>query len=74
MKKFEIITGNINHIMAEMPFYFNEDNSDVTVEPFRDGCVEVTVVFGTGKGWDTLTSTFNEAVKDSFDPWDYLVF
>lgn len=55
-------------VASVLPFFFNEENSDITVEPFIDGEISVTCEFGSGKGWDTLGQSIKEAVAIS-DDW-----
>lgn len=53
-------------VLASLPFFFNEDNSNIAVSAFIDGDVELSIEFGTGLGWDSLESTLAEASQLSF--------
>lgn len=66
----KITVASVSELEGMLPFYFNRENSDIFVEPFCDGSVEVTVFFGTGKGWDTLSVDLLSAIRDSYNPWD----
>lgn len=52
-------------VLEVIPFYFNEDNSDIFVTSELDGEIAITVCFGTGKGWDVLNKTLEEASNHS---------
>jgi hypothetical protein len=60
------IFPNKKQILANLAFFFNEENSDISIEPFIDGDVLITVVFGNGKGWDSIESHLAEATKLSY--------
>lgn len=47
---------NKEQVVAVLPFFFTEENSNIAVESFIDGDVSIYVAFGNGKGWETLES------------------
>lgn len=65
MKKFEIILNDptIEEVLSILPFFFNPENSDISVTAFLEGDVIINATFGTGKGWETLTSDLESAIE-----------
>lgn len=49
------VVGNKHEVKSNIPFYFNENNSDITIIDATDtGNITFAVYFGTGKGWAFL--------------------
>ena len=72
-EKFEI-DGKFStkqDVLEVVPFYFNEDNSNISVCMFIDGLVTITVVFGNGKGWDTIEEDLRRETELSCQWGDY---
>lgn len=71
--KFEIsgIFSTKKDVMEVIPFWFNEDNSDISVCMFIDGVVTISVVFGNGKGWNNLEEDLKRETEYSCQLGDY---
>lgn len=67
MYKINGFFGSVQELLAILPFYFNSENSDITVSMHIDGEIYVTCQFGTGKGWDTLAEKIEEETLFSLE-------
>lgn len=74
MSKTTIRIANVNSetikskedILKELPFPYNEDNSNISIiAAHSDGNIDISVKFGTGKGWDTLEDDMREAMEEA---------
>ena len=53
-------------IIKKLPFPYNEDNSDISIIAAHSyGDIDISVKFGSGRGWDTLENDMREAIEEA---------